>query len=267
MDSLIYLKALLLGIIEGLTEFLPISSTGHLIIAADVLNFNGNSAKTFTISIQLGAILAVCWHYRARLISLTRAPTREHAARNFNFIFNLCIAFLPAAVLGLAFHGFIKEHLFTPFNVAIALIVGGLIILLIEQRRYTPRINSVDDMCWKTALKIGLCQAVALIPGTSRSGATIMGGLLFGLSRQTAAEFSFFLAIPTMFAATLYDLYKSWHLLSSHDIGLIAVGFTAAFASALLTVRALLAFIAHHSFRAFAWYRIGFGLLVLLYFW
>lgn len=267
MDSLMYWKALLLGIIEGLTEFLPISSTGHLIIAADVLNFNGNREKTFEISIQLGAILAVCWHYRARLIALTHTSPSAQAAKNFNFIFNLCIAFLPAAVLGLVFHRLIKEHLFTPFNVAIALIVGGVIILLIEQRRYTPRINSVDDMCWKTALKIGLCQAVSLIPGTSRSGATIMGGLLFGLSRQTATEFSFFLAIPTMFAATLYDLYKSWHLLSSHDIGLIAVGFTAAFASALLTVKALLAFIAHHSFRAFAWYRIGFGSLVLIYFW
>ncbi|MDO9372393.1 MAG: undecaprenyl-diphosphate phosphatase [Gammaproteobacteria bacterium] len=267
MDSLMYWKALLLGIIEGLTEFLPISSTGHLIIAADALNFNGNREKTFEISIQLGAILAVCWHYRARLIALTHTSPSAQAAKNFNFLLNLFIAFLPAAMLGLVFHGFIKEHLFTPFNVAIALIVGGVIILLIEQRRYTPRINSVDDMCWKTALKIGLCQAVALIPGTSRSGATIMGGLLFGLSRQTATEFSFFLAIPTMFAATLYDLYKSWHLLSSHDIGLIAVGFTAAFASALLTVKALLAFIAHHSFRAFAWYRIGFGLLVLFYFW
>ncbi|MDA1107891.1 MAG: undecaprenyl-diphosphate phosphatase [Proteobacteria bacterium] len=267
MESLIYLKALLLGIIEGLTEFLPISSTGHLIIAADVLNFNGNREKTFEISIQLGAILAVCWHYRARLIALTHTSPSAQAARNLNFIFNLCIAFLPAAVLGLVFHGFIKEYLFTPSNVAIALIVGGVIILLIEQRRYTPRINSVDDMCWKTALKIGLCQAVSLIPGTSRSGATIMGGLLFGLSRQTATEFSFFLAIPTMFAATLYDLYKSWHLLSSHDIGLIAVGFAAAFATALLTVKALLAFIAHHSFRVFAWYRIGFGLLVLFYFW
>lgn len=267
MDSLIYWKALLLGIIEGLTEFLPISSTGHLIIAADILSFNGNSAKTFEIAIQLGAILAVCWHYRTRLMALTDTSSSAQMAVNLNFIINLSVAFIPAAVLGLAFHGFIKEHLFTPFNVAIALIVGGVIILLIEQRRYTPQINSVDSMDWKTALKIGLCQAVALIPGTSRSGATIMGGLLFGLSRQTAAEFSFFLAIPTMFAATLYDLYKSWHLLSSHDIGLIAVGFIAAFVTALLTVKALLAFIAHHSFKLFAWYRIGFGLLVLIYFW
>lgn len=267
MDSLLYLKALLLGIIEGLTEFLPISSTGHLIIAADVLNFNGSSAKTFEIAIQLGAILSVCWHYRGKLISLTHTSPSAQAALNFNFIFNLCIAFLPAAVLGLLFHGFIKEHLFTPFNVAIALIVGGVIILLVEQRSYTPRVNSVDDVRWKMAFKIGLCQAVALIPGTSRSGATIMGGLLFGLSRQAATEFSFFLAIPTMFAATLYDLYKSWHLLGNDDIGLFAVGFIAAFASALLTVKALLAYVAHHSFRMFAWYRIGFGLLVMIYFW
>lgn len=267
MDSLLYLKALLLGIIEGLTEFLPVSSTGHLIIAADILHFNGSSAKTFEIVIQLGAILAVCWHYRARLIVLLRTSPKEQAVQNFNFILNLCLAFLPAAVLGLVFHGYIKEHLFTPFNVAIALIVGGVIILWVEQRRYTPRINSVDEVRWKTALKIGLCQAVALIPGTSRSGATIMGGLLFGLSRQTATEFSFFLAIPTMFAATLYDLYKSWHLLNSHDIGLFAVGFIAAFVSALLMVKALLAYVAHHSFRSFAWYRIGFGVLVLIYFW
>lgn len=267
MDSLLHLKALLLGIVEGLTEFLPISSTGHLIIVADAMSFNGASAKTFEIFIQLGAIFAVCWHYRARLLALTQATSPTQARQNATLLLNLFIAFLPAAILGLAFHDFIKTYLFTPFSVAIALIIGGIIILLIEQRRYAPRTNSVDDLGWRTALKIGLCQSLALIPGTSRSGATIMGGLLFGLSRQTATEFSFFLAIPVMFAATLYDLYKSWHLLGNGDITLFAVGFIAAFISGLLAIKGLLAFVAHHSFAAFAWYRIGFGLLVLAYFW
>lgn len=267
MDSLLHLKALLLGIVEGLTEFLPISSTGHLIIVADTVGFNGASAKTFEICIQLGAILAVCWHYRARLLALLQTSPPERATQNFTFLANLFVAFLPAAILGLAFHDMIKTYLFTPVSVAIALIIGGVIILLIEQRRYVPHTDSVDAINWKTALKIGLCQAVSLIPGTSRSGATIMGGLLFGLSRQTATEFSFFLAIPVMFAATLYDLYKSWHLLGSNDIMLFATGFIAAFISGLLAIKGLLAFVANHSFRVFAWYRIGFGLLVLAYFW
>jgi undecaprenyl-diphosphatase len=265
MDGLMSLKALLLGLIEGVTEFLPISSTGHLIIAGDLLNFTGEKAKTFEIAIQLGAILAVCWNYRARITEVARGLTHDRSAQRF--VTHLMIAFLPAAFLGLAFHKMIKEHLFHPFNVAIALIVGGVIIILIERRAYRPRVHTVDDMRWHHALKIGLCQAVALFPGTSRSGATIMGGLLFGLSRQAAAEFSFFLAIPTMFSATLYDLYKNWGLLDSHDLGMFAVGFFAAFLSALLTVKALLRFIAHHSFEVFAYYRIVFGLMVLIYFW
>ncbi|MCL5669303.1 MAG: undecaprenyl-diphosphate phosphatase [Gammaproteobacteria bacterium] len=265
MDMLLYLKALLLGIIEGLTEFLPISSTGHLIIAADLLAFNGGSAKTFEIVIQLGAILAVCWHYRAKLFNLARALPGDSASQRFAL--NLLIAFAPAAVLGLLLHKTIKEYLFTPFNVAIALVLGGLVILWIERRYRTPRMESMEQMRWSDALKIGLCQAVALIPGASRAGATIMGGLFFGLSRRAATEFSFFLAIPTMFAATLYDLYKSWHELHSQDIFLIAIGFSAAFLSALLAVKALLAFISSHSFKAFAYYRIVFGALVLIYFW
>ncbi|MFP5344999.1 MAG: undecaprenyl-diphosphate phosphatase, partial [Gammaproteobacteria bacterium] len=188
-----YLKALLLGIIEGLTEFLPISSTGHLIIAGDLLGFNGGSSKTFTIVIQLGAILAVCWHYRAKLFNLAR--TLPSDSRSQCFALNLLIAFAPAAALGWLFHNTIKEYLFTPPNVAIALVLGGLVILWIERRYHTPRIESVDQMHWTDALKIGLCQAVSLIPGTSRAGATIMGGMFFGLSRRAATEFSFFLAI------------------------------------------------------------------------
>jgi undecaprenyl-diphosphatase len=265
MDTLLYLKALLLGVIEGLTEFLPISSTGHLIIAADLLAFNGESAKTFNIVIQLGAILAVCWHYRAKLLALARTLPGEPASQRF--VLNLLIAFIPAALLGVALHRFIKEHLFHPFNVAIALVLGGLVILWIERRYRTPRLESVEQMRWDDALKIGLCQAVSLFPGVSRAGATIMGGMFFGLSRRAATEFSFFLAIPTMFAATLYDLYKSWSALHIQDLWLITVGFIAAFLSALLAVKALLAFISSHSFRAFAYYRIIFGTLVFIYFW
>ena len=265
MDGLMFLKALLLGLVEGVTEFLPISSTGHLIIVGDLINFTGEKAKTFEIAIQLGAILAVCWHYRTKITQIARGLTHDRSAQRF--VTHLLIAFLPAAFLGLAFHKAIKEYLFHPFNVAIALVVGGIIIILVERRVYQPRIQTVDEMRWHHALKIGLCQAVALFPGASRSGATIMGGLLFGLSRQAAAEFSFFLAIPTMFSATLYDLYKNWGLLDSHDLGMFAVGFFAAFLSALLTVKALLRFIAHHSFEVFAYYRIVFGLMVLIYFW
>lgn len=265
MDTLLYLKALLLGIIEGLTEFLPISSTGHLIIAEDLLGFNGDSSKTFTIVIQLGAILAVCWHYHAKLFNLAR--TLRNDSRSKCFALNLLIAFAPAAVLGWLFHSTIKEYLFTPFSVAIALVLGGLVILWIERRYHTPRIESVEQLRWGDALKIGLCQAVSLIPGTSRAGATIMGGLFFGLSRRAATEFSFFLAIPTMFAATLYDLYKNWDALRIQDLWLITTGFIAAFLSALLAVKALLAFVSSHSFKAFAYYRIIFGALVFIYFW
>ena len=260
-----YLKALILGLLEGLTEFLPISSTGHLIIAADLLNFTGEKAKTFEIVIQLGAILAVCWYYRAKITDVIVGLPHKPAAQRFAG--NLIIAFIPAVILGLTLHGFIKEHLFHPFNVAIALIIGGIVILIIERRPYAPRIHSVDDLRWHDALKIGMCQSIALIPGTSRSGATIMGGLLFGLSRQAATEFSFFLAIPTMFSATLYDLYKNLHLLHTQDIGLFAVGFIAAFMSGFFAVKTLLHYIANHNFNPFAYYRIIFGLIVLGYFW
>ncbi len=265
MDILIYLKALLLGLVEGLTEFLPVSSTGHLIIVADLLKFTGENAKTFEIFIQLGAILAVCWYFRTRITSVVYGL--PHSAIAQRFVGNLIIAFLPAAMLGLTFNKLIKEYLFNPVNVAIASIIGGLIILWIERRPYVPRVNSVDDMRWTDALKIGFCQALALFPGTSRSGATIMGGLFFGLSRQAATEFSFFLAIPTMFAATLYELYKGRQTLHMQDAGLFALGFFAAFISAFFVVKIFLKFIANHNFKIFAYYRIIFGMIALWYFW
>jgi len=263
MDFLILLKALILGLVEGATEFLPVSSTGHLIIVGDLLNFNDERGKVFEIVIQLGAILAVCWEYRAR-IGHVLGNSAEPASRRL--IGNLALAFLPAALLGLAFHDKIKHYLFSPLTVAWALIVGGLIILLIEKNAPQPDTPTVDNMDWKHALKVGCAQALALIPGVSRAGATILGGMVFGLSRQAATEFSFFLAIPIMFAATGYDLLKSWHDLHASDLAVFAVGFITAFFSALLVVRGLLRYVAHHDFRAFAWYRIVFGVIVLVYF-
>ena len=262
---MVYLKALLLGTLEGLTEFLPISSTGHLIIAEDLLGFTGERAKSFAIFIQLGAILAVCWYYRHRIWNIGRRFPQDPAARGF--ILNLAVAFMPAAILGLMLRHAIKQYLFHPFTVACALIVGGFIILLIEHLARQPRIQTVDDIRWQDALKVGCAQAFALIPGTSRSGATIMGGLVFGLSRPAATEFSFFLAIPTMFAATGYDLIKSWQILQPSDLGLFGIGFLAAFVSAFVAVKALLSYITNHNFSVFAYYRLLFGLMVFVYFW
>jgi undecaprenyl-diphosphatase len=254
--------ALLLGLIEGLTEFLPISSTGHLIVAGDLLGLGSEQAKTFEIFIQLGAILAVCWHYRTKISQVAGNLGRADSS----FALNIAIAFLPAALLGVFFHEAIMAHLFHPAKVAVALVVGGLVILLIERREHRPRIRTVDELHWTDALKIGCVQALALIPGTSRSGATIIGGLLFGLSRQAATEFSFFLAIPTMLAATVFSLAKGWQALGLQDIAIFACGFLASFVSALLAVKGLLHFVANHSFRVFGYYRIAFGLLTLLYF-
>ncbi|MDR2260676.1 MAG: undecaprenyl-diphosphate phosphatase [Azoarcus sp.] len=264
MDISLLLTALLLGIVEGLTEFLPVSSTGHLIIAGDLLGYNNEISKVFKIVIQLASILAVCWAYRLRLAELTAGVLfRPRAARARRFVFMLFIAFLPAAVLGFFFHSTIKGVLFNPLVVAAALIVGGLIILIVERRHYRPRCAGVDEITVSDALKIGFAQALAMIPGTSRSGATIIGGVIFGLSRTAATEFSFFLAIPTMFAATIYDVYKNWALFRASDIPVFAVGCVAAFISAMWAVRFLLRFIASHTFVAFAWYRIVFGLVVL----
>jgi undecaprenyl-diphosphatase len=261
-DPTILLHALILGIVEGLTEFLPVSSTGHLIIVGQLLNFNDEKGKVFEIAIQFAAILAVVWEYRARLghalVSVTTEPASQRLA------INLFVAFLPAAVLGLLFIKQIKHYLFNPIVVASALIIGGVLILWAERRKHVIRAETVDDMTWRDALKVGFAQALAMIPGTSRSGATIIGGLFFGLSRKTATEFSFFLAIPTMFAATFYDVFKNRHLFSADDIGLFAVGCAASFISALLAVRGLIRFVSRHDFTVFAWYRIVFGVLVLL---
>lgn len=261
MDVTLLLIALILGIVEGLTEFLPISSTGHLIIVGDLLGYNDEASKVFKIVIQLAAILAVCWEYRARLLTVAGGLRSDRKSQHFVWL--LLLGFLPAAVLGLLFHSTIKGALFNPLTVATALVVGGLIILYVEKRAYQPRLNDIDEMRWQDALKVGFAQALAMIPGTSRSGATIMGGLLFGLSRKTAAEFSFFLAIPTMFAATAYDLYKNWALLRLEDLPVFAVGFVASFIAGMWAVKGFIKFISNHTFVAFAWYRIVFGLVVL----
>jgi undecaprenyl-diphosphatase len=262
MDLALYLKAAVLGVVEGLTEFLPISSTGHLIVAGQLLGFSDDKAKVFDIVIQSGAMLAIIWEYRARFARVLAGLPGDQAARRF--VANLVIAFMPAALLGLAFAGAIKQHLFNAVPVAIAFIAGGLIILWIERTPRRVTVREVDDMNWKDALKVGLAQSFALIPGTSRSGATIIGGMLFGLSRRAATEFSFFLAVPTLIAAGAYDFYKHRALFVAADFGPVAVGFVVSFVSAFLCVRWLLRYIATHDFTVFAYYRIVFGGLVLL---
>ena len=262
MDVVGLLQALLLGVVEGLTEFLPVSSTGHQIIVADLIGFSGEKAKAFNVIIQLGAILAVIWEYRRKVWTVVTGVTHQPAAQKFTI--NLLIAFLPAVVLGLMFADVIKEYLFNPLTVAAALVVGGVVMIWAERREHQIRVESVDDLRWQDALKIGFAQCLAMIPGTSRSGATIIGGLLFGLSRKTATEFSFFLAMPTIAGAAAYDLYKHHALFAGDDLPLLLVGFCAAFISALLAVKALLKFIAHHSYVVFGWYRIAFGALILL---
>jgi undecaprenyl-diphosphatase len=261
MDSALYLKALILGIVEGLTEFLPISSTGHLILVGGLLDFNDDKGKVFEIVIQTGAMLAVVWEYRERFGRVIAGMFSDPAARRFAL--NLVVAFLPAALLGLLFSGAIKKYLFHAVPVALAFIAGGMIILWVERGARRTRVESVDDMTWKDALKVGLAQAFALIPGTSRSGATIIGGMLFGLSRRAATEFSFFLAVPTLVAAGAYDFYRHRALFDAGDLGVFALGFVAAFVSAFLCVRWLLRYISTHDFSVFAWYRIAFGFLVL----
>jgi undecaprenyl-diphosphatase len=261
MDWALYLKAVILGIVEGLTEFLPISSTGHLIIAGQLVGYTGATAKVFDIVIQSGAMLAIIWEYRARFGRVLAGLATDPTARRF--VANLVVAFVPAALLGLAFAGAIKQHLFHAVPVAAAFIVGGIIILWVERYPRRPRVEEVDDMTWMDALKVGLAQSFALIPGTSRSGATIIGGMLFGLSRRAATEFSFFLAVPTLIAAGAYDFYKNRELLVADDLGVFAVGFVVSFVSAFFCVRWLLRYIATHDFGVFAWYRIAFGVVVL----
>ena len=266
MDTVLLIKVIIMGIVEGLTEFLPISSTGHLILAGSLLNFTGEKVKVFEIVIQAGAMLAVCWEYRHRIIDVIRNFSSDAAARRF--VANLLVAFLPAVVLGLMFGKLIKAHLFAPMPVALAFIIGAFIILIVERRNRLNedrlRIHTVDEMTLLDAFKVGCAQCFALIPGTSRSGASIIGGMAFGLSRQAATEFSFFLAIPTLFGATIYSLYKERALLSVADLPMFGVGALAAFISAFFCVRWLLRYISTHDFTIFVWYRIVFGALILV---
>ncbi len=266
MDTVLLIKVIIMGIVEGLTEFLPISSTGHLILAGSLLNFTGEKVKVFEIVIQAGAMLAVCWEYRRRIIDVIRNFSSDVAARRF--VANLLVAFLPAVILGLMFGKFIKAHLFAPVPVALAFIIGAFVILIVERRNRlnedSLRIHSVDEMTMLDAFKVGCAQCFALIPGTSRYGASIIGGMAFGLSRQAATEFSFFLAIPTLFGATIYSLYKERALLSVADLPMFGVGALAAFISAFFCVRWLLRYISSHDFMIFVWYRIVFGVLILI---
>ena len=256
-----FLHAILLGVVEGFTEFLPISSTGHLIVVGDLIGFH-NDGRVFEIAIQLGAILAVVVEYRRKFIGVALGMFND--SKSQNFIRNLLIAFLPAAIMGVLFISLIKTYLFNPLSVATMLILGGIIILWAERRQHQVRVTSVDDMSWKDALKVGLFQVVSMVPGTSRSGATIIGGLFIGLDRKVAAEFSFFLAVPTMFAATFYDIFKHRDLLHANDVPMFAAGFITAFFSAWLAVRTLVRFVANHTYEIFAWYRIVFGLIILI---
>ena len=255
-------KAALLGLVEGATEFVPVSSTGHLILVGEWLHLVDERTKTFEIFIQLGAILSVVWLYRARLAHALLAARTEPASRRL--LVNLLIAFLPAAIVGFLAHDWIKERLFTPGVVATALMVGGILILAIERWQPRERVAEVGDVSLGTALGIGLAQVLSLVPGTSRSGATIMGGYALGLSRRAATEFSFFLSIPVMVAATGYDLLKSRDALTMADAPAFAVGFVVAFVSALIVIKAFLGFVSKHSFAAFAWYRIALGALLLV---
>ena len=261
MDFWTAMQALILGVVEGITEFLPISSTGHQIIVADLIGFGGERAMAFNIIIQLGAILAVIREYRQKILHTLFSLPRERQAQRFSG--NLLIAFMPAVVLGVIFADAIHRYLFNPITVAAALVVGGMVMLWAERRTHSVHAETVDEMRWSDALKVGFAQCLAMIPGTSRSGATIIGGLLFGLSRKAATEFSFFLAMPTMVGAAVYSAYKYREMFEPADLPVFAIGFIASFIFAMIAVRALLKFIGNHSYAMFAWYRIGFGLLIL----
>lgn len=258
------LQAIILGVVEGLSEFLPISSTGHLIVVGDLIGFSGMPGKVFEVVIQLGAIMAICVLYRERLFRVLIDARRDSGARNF--IAAILVAIVPAGLVGVLYHDFIVEVLFSPYVVCTTLIVGGIAIIVIEKLHLEARITSVETLPLRTALKIGLFQCLALVPGVSRSGATILGAILVGVERKTAAEFSFFLAIPVMLGASAVNLKETWNLIEPDDAYIIAAGFTAAFISALLVVRWLVNFVSHHGFTVFGWYRIVFGCLLLAYF-
>lgn len=265
-DWLYLLQAAFLGIVEGLTEFLPVSSTGHLIVAAELVGFRDATSDTFVVAIQAGAIFAVCWYYRMRiakvLCGLFSEPVQQRLA------INTLVAFMPAAVVAVLVSDLLKTYLFNPLTVATALVIGGLLILYVEHRHnkfsMEPRVRDMDDMTWKDALKVGIAQCFAMIPGTSRSGATIIGGLVFGLSRKAATEFSFFLAIPTIFGATVWDLWQAREQIAAANLPALVVGTVVSFFSALVVVHWLIRFVSRHDFRGFGWYRIVFGGVILL---
>ena len=265
-DWLYLLQAAFLGIVEGLTEFLPVSSTGHLIVAAELVGFRDATSDTFVVAIQAGAIFAVCWYYRMRiakvLCGLFSEPVQQRLA------INTLVAFMPAAVVGVLVSDLLKTYLFNPLTVATALVIGGLLLLYVEHRHnkfsMEPRVRDMDDMTWKDALKVGIAQCFAMIPGTSRSGATIIGGLVFGLSRKAATEFSFFLAIPTIFGATVWDLWQAREQIAAANLPALVVGTVVSFFSALVVVHWLIRFVSRHDFRGFGWYRIVFGGVILL---
>lgn len=263
MDLTLIWKTLVIGVVEGLTEFLPVSSTGHIILAENILHFEGPPGKVFDIVIQLGAILAVCVLYRAKIWQTIKGVL-DRDSRSIHFALAVIIAFLPAAVVGVVAYKFIKQFLMNPLVVAVALIVGGIAILVIEKLAQRPTVRSVDDIDYKTAFFVGICQCLAMIPGVSRSGATIMGARALRVDRATAAEFSFFLAMPTMIGASVWDLHKNWSGLNATGTGIIALGFIMAFFSALVVVGPFVRFISKHGFGAFAWYRIVVGLLALV---
>ncbi len=264
MDGLNILKAVVMGIVEGLTEFIPVSSTGHLIITQNLLNFTGHVANVFSIFIQLGAILAVIWLYRKKFLDVTLTLTSKPRSRQL--VYNLIIATLPAVVIGLPTEGWIEAHFFKPFPVALALALGGVLILIIEKKYRYKGIGDVDRIPWTQALAVGMFQVLAILfPGISRSGATIMGGMTLGLSRMAATEFSFFLAIPAMLGATAIKLAGARDALSVADLPVFATGFIVSFVVALAVIKGLLRFVAHRSFVPFAWYRIAFGAVILVY--
>lgn len=269
-----YLKALFLGVVEGFTEFIPVSSTAHLLILGDWINFSSGDNKVYEVVIQFGSILAVMWIFRARLWQLLQGVISQERSE-LMFARNLIIAFLPAAVIGALAIGFIKSMFLNPAVFVFTLIAGGLLMLWVERKPHYAKhadetvasqhatSHTLEDITWKQALVVGFAQCVAMVPGTSRSGATIIGGMLAGIQRKTATEFSFFLAMPTMLAATVYDFYKHGGVLSDQQLTGIAIGFVAAFLSALVVVRAVLNFVSRHTYRPFAWYRIGLGLVVM----
>jgi len=263
MDLILFFQAIFLGIVEGLTEFIPVSSTGHLILTIDLIGFKGPPGKVFEIVIQLGAILSVCYVYREKLLHTALNLHKEKGS--YQFARNVTLAFIPSVIIGLLAHDFIKKVLFSPYVVSISLILGGILILLVERSVKERVSSSVEKLSAKMSFYIGLCQTISMIPGVSRSGATIIGAMLMGVDRKTATEFSFFLAIPTMLGATAYDIYENYRSLNMDNFLLIAVGFIAAFFSALLVVRKLISFVSEHGFSAFGWYRIIIGSIMLLF--